>query len=341
MKRQAVFWLTVVLVAAALVASAVLLVDYVRPAPVFCDAGGGCAKVRATALARPFGIPLPAIGLLGMLALGFSALLPGMRARTAQLFLGLIGGVAGAVFLIIQARLGALCPYCAVVDGASFVLAGLSFLRWREDWDPPEKKSVIGGVVVALVVALAVPLAVGFNRRAFAGDLPEPVAEEIRRTGRGKVTVVDFADFECPFCRSTHQELAPLVAARKDKVRLVRKHVPLRMHPHAMDAAKAGCCGESMGKGEEIADALFTVPETELTPEGCEKIAQAHGLDVEQFRKCVNDPATAARIEQDKAAFKQAKGHGLPTIWVDDTKLEGVQERADLEAALDGAIRRL
>ncbi|MBX3199166.1 MAG: hypothetical protein KF894_13630, partial [Labilithrix sp.] len=74
MRKNVWFWLTVVLVAAALVASAVLLVDYVRPAPVFCDAGGGCGKVKATVFARPLGVPLPAIGLVGMLGIGLAAL---------------------------------------------------------------------------------------------------------------------------------------------------------------------------------------------------------------------------------------------------------------------------
>src|SRR4051812_13999348 len=66
MRKNLWFWLTVVFAVAALVASAILLVDYVRPAPVFCEAGGGCGKVRATIFARPFGIPLPAIGIAGI-----------------------------------------------------------------------------------------------------------------------------------------------------------------------------------------------------------------------------------------------------------------------------------
>jgi len=340
-KRQAAFWLTIVLVAAALVASAILLVDYVRPAPVFCEAGGGCAKMRATAFARPFGIPLPALGLLGVLAIGFAALLPGVKARAVQLAFSAIGGLFAAVLLVVQVRMHALCPFCAIVDGASLILAGLAFARWQNDWDPPAKRSILGASVGAFVVAIVVPLAVGFSRRVYSGDLPPTIAHEIGLSKGDKVTVVDFVDFECPFCRITHAELAPLLAARKDKVRVARKHVPLRMHPHAMDAAKAGCCGEALGKGDEMADALFTAPVSELTPEGCEKLAQQHGLDLEQFRRCVSDPRTADRIEQDKASFKAAKGHGLPTIWVDDTKLEGAQEKADLEAALDGAIRRL
>jgi len=340
-KRQAAFWLTIVVVAAALVASAILLVDYVRPAPVFCDATGGCAKIRATFIARPLGIPLPAIGLLGVLAIGFAALLPGAKARTAQFGFASIGAVVALGLLGVQAYMHTFCPYCAVVDGASLVLAGLSFARWNNDWDPPPQKAVLGGGVGALVLAMALPLGIGFSRRVISGDVPPPVVAEMKQTGNDKVTVVDFVDFECPFCRMTHAELGPLLAARKDKVRVARKHVPLRMHPHALDAAKTACCAETLGKGEEMAEALFKAPVEDLTPEGCEKIAQQLGLDVEQIRRCIADPKTAERIENDKAEFKAAKGHGLPTIWVGETKLEGAQEKAELEAVLDGAIRQL
>lgn len=339
--KRAVHWLTLVFVAAALVASAVLLVDYVRPAPVFCEAGGGCSKVKETIFARPLGIPLPAIGLLGTLAIGFAALLPGKRARTAQLGMAAVGGVVAAILLIVQARIHTLCPYCAVVDGSSIVLAGLSAVRFKQALDPVPGTARFWGPVVGLVAAVAAPLLIGFSRRAYAGDVPPSIVKEIEQTERGKVTVVDFVDFECPFCRQTNAELEPLLEEHRSRIRFVRKHVPLRMHPHALDAAKAACCGEKLGKGDQMANTLFSAPVEELTPEGCEKLAEKLGLDVNEFRKCVSDPTTTERIEADKAAFKAAKGHGLPTIWIDDQKLEGAQDRDELKTAIDGAIRRL
>ncbi len=341
MRKNIWFWLTVVFAAAALVASAILLVDYVRPAPVFCDASGGCAKMKATVLARPFGIPMPAIGLIGMLGIGLAAVVPGRGARLVQLVLGVGGGLVALALFGVQAALGALCPYCAVVDGSAVVLGVLSFLRWRKQWDPPSGRLVPGLAVAGQVIAIAAPLAFGFQQRILPQDLPATIADEMKRSGRGKVTVVDFVDFECPFCRMTHTELAPLLEQRKSKVRVARKHVPLRMHPHAMDAAKAACCGEALGKGDEMADALFAAPPEELTPEGCERLAKQHGLDVDKFRACVKDPATATRIEKDKEAFRDVKGHGLPTIWIDTTKLEGAQDRETLESTLDAAIRAL
>ena len=341
MRKNVWFWITLLLVSAALVASAVLLVDYVRPAPVFCDGAGACGKVKATVFARPLGIPLPAIGLAGMLALGLAALVPGRGARIAQAAGGGLAGVVALLLFGVQAKMGVLCPFCAIVDGSAVALAGLSLARLLKAWDPPSGRVVQAAAAFGLLASIGVPFAIGFSARAIPGDVPPAIAEEMARTGRGKVTVVDFVDFECPFCRMTHAELAPLLEERADKVRIARKHVPLRMHPHAMDAAKAGCCGEVLGKGEEMADALFQAPPESLTPEGCEKLAKERGLDLDKFRACVKDPATAARIERDRETFRAVKAHGLPTIWIDGVKLAGAQDRETLEATLDAAIRAL
>jgi predicted DsbA family dithiol-disulfide isomerase len=113
------------------------------------------------------------------------------------------------------------------------------------------------------------------------------------------------------------------------------------MHPHAADAARAACCGEKLGKADEMAEALFAAPTTELTPEGCEEIAVKHGLDLATFKECVKDPQIDARIRADGETLRAAHGHGLPTIYIDGTKLEGAQEPSVLQTTLDGAIRAL
>jgi protein-disulfide isomerase len=335
------FWITIVLVAVALTGSAILLVDYVRPSPVFCAPDGGCGMVKRTIFAYPFGIPMPLIGTSYLFGLGIAASLSGRRARIAQVVLACVGGLLAIGLLVVQALIDQFCPYCVVVDSAIVALAVLSIARVAGGWDPPEGRKQVGLAMLVLVGAIVAPLVVGTMRKPLALDVPPAIAEEIGKTPKGKVTVVDFADFECPFCRMTHAELAPLVAERKEKVHVVRKQVPLRMHPHAMDAARAACCGEELGKGEEMADRLFTVDTKELTPEGCAKIAKELGLDPAKFDECVKSATTEERIKRDAAAFKESKSHGLPTIWVDKQKLEGSQDRETLRAVLDEAIRRL
>src|SRR5262249_31983586 len=99
-------------------------------------------------------------------------------------------------------------------------------------------------------------------------------------------------------------------------------------------------CGEVLGKGDAMADALFSAPVEELTPEGCEKIALSLGIDADAYRKCVVDPKTDARIQADQDAFKAAQGHGLPTLWIDEAKIEGAQPGEELERVVRAAIAR-
>ncbi|HKU41810.1 MAG TPA: DsbA family protein [Polyangiales bacterium] len=96
-----------------------------------------------------------------------------------------------------------------------------------------------------------------------------------------------------------------------------------------------------LGKADEIAEALFAAAPDALTPEGCERIATAYGLPLERFRACVRDPATDARIRADAEAFRATRARGLPTLWIGEQRLEGLQDAATLRRAFDDAIRAL
>ncbi len=338
------FWLTIAVCVLALAASAVLLVDYLRHAPVFCDGGGGCGSVRKSALAYPVaGIPLPVFGMGGLLAVALASLVPGRRARIVQAALATGGAIIALGLIGWQLANRTICPYCVTVDAAMVVIAGLSVLRALRRWDPPLGRVETALAVGTMVLGVAAPIALGFalKPKPVPDGIPDVIAHELAKTPRGRVLVVDFVDFECPFCRMTHKELAPLLAANASKVHVVRKNVPLRMHPHALDAAKAACCAEELGKGDAMADALVAAPVEELTPKGCEGIAAAQGIDLDRFRACVTAPETEARVKMDQETFRAARGHGLPTIWIGTQKLEGAQDAASLKEALDAAIREL
>jgi predicted DsbA family dithiol-disulfide isomerase len=112
----------------------------------------------------------------------------------------------------------------------------------------------------------------------------------------------------------------------------------MALHEHALDAARAACCGDQLGKGDAMAEALFSAPVEELTPDGCAKLAVSLGLDENAFRSCTQDPATDARIQADSAEFRAAEGHGLPTLWVGQRKIEGAQPAEVFERAIRSAI---
>lgn len=165
--------------------------------------------------------------------------------------------------------------------------------------------------------------------------LPSVIEDEIAKTPRGQVTLVFFTDFECPFCRRTHAALAPLLAQREGRVRLVVRHVPLRMHPDARTAARAAVCVEALSPSTFVryVDALMT--SADLSEQTCAEIAVQHGVDRDRYERCVRDPSTDGRIAHDGALFDAVGGDGVPLIFVGHTRLEGAQPRGSLEAALD------
>jgi len=188
----------------------------------------------------------------------------------------------------------------------------------------------------ALFVALLVSML-----SACGGGLPSVIREEMATTSQvkaGAATVVFFSDFQCPFCRRTHAALAPIVAARHDRVRVVVRHVPLPRHPDARTAARAAVCVERLTP-PLIGDYVHALFESQdLSEAACEELAVERGVDRARFQQCLADPSTDARIEHDIAMFDAIKGDGVPLMYVGRARLEGGQSRAALESAIDAAI---
>ncbi len=309
-------------------ASIASLVDYLAPQAAFC-AETGCETVRASAWAHPLGIPMPLLGIaffVTMIALCFVDR-PRVRVALAAT------GAAWAVALIgLQAFvIHAWCKLCLVADPAAIlagvaVLAGARTLRAR--WLAPAVP-VVGATVFALSLfahRAPEPMPAGTPESVVAAQVP------------GEVTVVEFVDFECPFCRRLAPNLAEALQQAHVPVRVVRKMVPLPMHPHAMPAALAWCCAAAQGKGDAMADALFAAPPDELTTEGCEKIAARVGCDLDRYRRDL--PAMVGIVAGDMLDALAADVHSLPTVFVGPQRVVGANHSpADLLAMIERAAR--
>jgi protein-disulfide isomerase len=194
--------------------------------------------------------------------------------------------------------------------------------------------TAFGGAV--LVLAAAIPFV---SNALIKTRVPDVVAEEMKKTPPGQVTIVDFVDFECPYCRQTATDLAPTLDKYRGKFRLVRKEMPLkRIHPHALAAARAECCAEDMGQGDRMADEMMSVKPEELTDDGCASMAARLGMNEAAFRACMSDPKTTQRLEADEADFRAVHGHSLPLIWINDQVVEGAQGPDALRQAMEKAL---
>ena len=323
--------LALVLALIGLGASIASLIDTYGPAPTFC-AHDGCETVRTSAWARPLGVPLPIIGIVYFAAMSVLAFLPRRRLRLALAAVGAAGGIA---LILIQAfSIGAWCKLCLVADpaaiaGAIAVLAGAGTLR--PSWP---------NIAATLPAAGLVVLALGLYSHREGGPIAlrnEPVPESIAKEQRpGTVTIVEFVDFECPFCRALDKKLTAALERTSKPVRIVRKMVPLPSHAYAVPAAMAWCAADAQGKGEEMAKALFAARPEDMTPAGCEAIAVRLGCDVTKYRETFASLELRQRIEQDMADARAANLQGFPTIYIGTKKFEGADHTIDaLLAAIE------
>jgi protein-disulfide isomerase len=148
------------------------------------------------------------------------------------------------------------------------------------------------------------------------------------------VTVVEFADFECPFCQRIAPELDALWEKRQTAVRFVYKFMPLSMHPHGESAARAAIAAQAQGKFWEMHDKLFANGE-HLDDVDILKYATAIGLDLDRFRADLQSPATKARLDADRKLGDALKVKGTPTIFINGREYDS---KMDLGEWVDGEI---
>ncbi|HET9620760.1 MAG TPA: vitamin K epoxide reductase family protein [Kofleriaceae bacterium] len=314
-----------------LAASVASLIDYLGASATFC-AESGCNQVRESAWAHPLGVPMPVLGIaffLAAIVLCFAA------APRLRLALALAGGAWAAFLIGLQAfSIGAWCKLCMVADPAALgylvaVLVGAGAIRFSIGY-------VFGlvpgfGVAVAALalIASATPPPDAEATTAAASGVPAFVRQA---QVPGKVTIVDFVDFECPFCRRMNTRLESAMVRATHEINMVRKMFPLSIHPHARTAALAYCCADAQGKGNEMAAALFAAPPEELTVEGCEKLALSIGCDLDRFRQSM--AAASERVERETAEARAASINSLPTLFVGTERVVGAGKSEDELAAL-------
>lgn len=133
---------------------------------------------------------------------------------------------------------------------------------------------------------------------------------------KASVEVVEFADFECPFCIKNADLLRELVEQYPGQLRAGFRHYPLgRKHKQAVPAAKAAWAAQQQGKFWEMHDALFSSA-GQLDAEVIRGHAEAIGLDMEKFDRDSESQAAAAAVFEDRAAGKKSGVRGTPAFYV-------------------------
>ena len=129
------------------------------------------------------------------------------------------------------------------------------------------------------------------------------------------VTIVEFADFECPYCAIMAPQLDKAFDDRKGQVRFVFKFYPLASHPHGEACARAGVAAYNQGKFWEMHHKMFANRE-HLEQSDLDSYAKDIGLNIQKFHADLQDKATTERIDRDKKLGETLQVKGTPTIYI-------------------------
>ncbi len=318
----------------ALAVSAALLVDYTG-APTYCGPGSGCAVVRGSGygyvLLAGLPLPVPALGMLGFAVLLGVALSRGLS-RWVPLVAALGGVIGLGLFGLQWLEIRQLCSLCVTVDTLAVLAAACGVLVWRSS-DLGQELGLRRGAWVALaVLALAAPLL--WPRARPAPPVPVGVQKLYQP---GKINVVEFADYECPFCRMLHPQLQAVVASYPGKVNFTRLNLPLKSHEFARGAAEAQVCARSQGRGDAMADQLFAAQD--LRPELNRARAKELGVELGAYDRCIASGEADRIIESESRILTESGLQGLPTTYVGARTIIGAQPEEVFRDAFDRAER--
>ncbi len=148
------------------------------------------------------------------------------------------------------------------------------------------------------------------------------------------VTIIEFSDFQCPFCRAAENSLKQVRQKYRDQVKLVYMDFPLSFHAHAMDAARAARCAADQDKFWQFHDALF-LDQKKLNPDDLTQTAVKVGLDRVKFNSCLASGLHDAGIRKDLAEGNSLGVTGTPTFFINGRELVGAQPPPKFDEVID------
>jgi protein-disulfide isomerase len=152
-----------------------------------------------------------------------------------------------------------------------------------------------------------------------------------------KVTVIEFSEFECPFCKKASYTLNSAKKEFGDKVRFVFKHFPLNFHRNAQRAAEASVCANKQNKFFEYHDQLFENSKA-LAESDLITYAKKIGLDMKKFEECLKSDEIKKQVESDIEQGKKLGLRGVPAFFVNGAKFVGAIGYPELKEAIEEAM---
>ncbi len=168
----------------------------------------------------------------------------------------------------------------------------------------------------------------------------DPATGPARGGAEALVTIVEWSDFECPYCKRILPTLEQLFEEYPTEVRLVFRHFPLHaIHPNAQAAAEAAVCAQDQGAFWALHDLMFEEQDT-LGVDDLKDKAERAGLDAEAFAACMEAEDTPGRVEADRRAGIEVGVNGTPALFVNGRPLAGAVAYEELAGVVEDELVR-
>jgi protein-disulfide isomerase len=173
-------------------------------------------------------------------------------------------------------------------------------------------------------------------------EVPRVKVDVAGRPGRGPenapVQIVEFSDFECPFCLNVFPTVNKVLATYGDKIRFVYRHYPLPNHPNARPAAEASACAAEQDKFWPYHDRLFSSA-GKLSESDLEEHGAAIGLDMDSFGTCVESRKSQKDVDADIEAANALGVNGTPAFFINGRAINGAQPFEAFKRIIDDELK--
>ena len=192
--------------------------------------------------------------------------------------------------------------------------------------------------------ALEVAKASKFGHKPEPKLLDDPVViptqgAPVTGPANARVTLVEFSDFQCPFCTKAWRQIGAILKAYPNDVKLIFKQYPLDSHPQAQISAQASLAAQQQGKFWQLHDLMFA-NRTSLSRQAIFGWAKDIGLDMKRFTADVDSEPVKKTVARDVADGDKAGVEGTPTIFINGQRFNGDLDLAAVKPVIDGELKK-
>ena len=226
---------------------------------------------------------------------------------------------------------------CGIAGMSTLALVGFFVLAFSGQGVSLGKTDTNGNVNV---VANTNQAAVADPTPAPLADLPPVTSDDhVQGPSGAKVTLIEYSDFECPYCASHKATTDQIIQNYGDKVRIVFRHYPLSFHPNAEKAAEASECASEQGKFWEMYDKIFAANNAgTMSVDKWKAEAKSLGLNIKKFNDCLDSGKYAAEISAEEQAGTAAGVEGTPATFINGELVSGALPYDQFKSIIDSKL---